>query len=769
MKLFISLGRFSALCLLSGLILVCARTARAQGIEGATITAIEVSYVGPQTVSKDRVLANMRTKVGAHYSEATVEDDIRGLYQTAKIQNVRIFGEPTAGGVRVQVILATRALVTEIEVDGAHELSATSVRKRVKVKLPAAADAEKLEEGREAINDYYQAKGFTDVKVDLQLVNNEAKGTARAVYTIQEGEKGAVRVVRFEGNKTFGARKLRKVMKTRPKTVISFLDKSGRLDQAQLQQDLDSIREYYQNHGYIDIAIPEVRQERFAGGVRLVIVIKEGVQYHVRQVGFSGEQATNEQKLRAILKMKEGSVYTPEALGKDTKAITDGYGTGGYVDVDVHPDGTPAGQGLVDLHYTITEGERSFVERVNIVGNTRTKDKVIRREVLVLPGDVYDTVRVDITKQRLENLGYFEKVETFPEQTGIPSRRNLLVQVEEKRTGSLQFGAGYSTIDSVIGFVEFSQGNFDLLNYPTFTGAGQKFRARAQFGSQRQDYEVSLTEPYFLGYRFSLGGDVFYHGASFLSSVYDERDYGFSLTSRLPLTTFSYGTLTYRLEDVEIYNVDPNASALIQIEAGTRLKSELTPSYVYDTRDNVFLTRHGHRFIFTPHVAGGFLGGDVQTYGFDFQASQYFLLPLDNILLFNGEVAVIDTWGSGNEVPIFDRLFLGGANDLRGFNYRDVSPRDVNGEPLGGKTLARFTVEDTFPVIPKVRVAVFYDTGFVHKDAYDIDTAGLAGDVGVGVRLDLPVGPLRLDYGFPIQGSKGSNGGKFNFSVGYQF
>ena len=769
MKHLISLRRLAAFSFLLGLSVAFPQGARAQSIEGAAITGIDVSYVGPQTVSKERVLANMRTKVGARYSETTVEEDIRGLYATAKVQNVRIFGTPSGAGVRVQVILATKALVTEIEIDGAQKLNAGSVRRQVKFKLPGPSDAEKLEEGREAINDYYQRKGFTDVKVDLQLVNNEERGTARAVYTVNEGEKGAVRAIRFEGNKTYSDRKLRKQMKTKAKTPIAFFDKSGRLDQAQLQQDLDSIREFYQNHGYIDIAIPEVRQERSSSGLRLVVVIKEGAQYHVRQLTFSGQEVTNEQKLRAVLKMKEGAVYSPEALAADSKSMNDGYGAGGFVDVDVHPEGTAAGPGLVDLHYTIAEGERSFVERVNVVGNTRTKDKVIRREVLVLPGDVYNTVRVDVSKQRLQNLGYFEKVETFPEQTGIPSRRNLLVQVEEKRTGSLQFGAGYSTIDSIIGFVEFSQGNFDLFNWPAFTGAGQKFRARAQFGAQRQDYEVSLTEPYFLGYRLSLGGEVFYHGASFLSSIYDERDYGFSISTRLPLTAFSYTSLTYRLEEVEIFNVDPNASSFIQIEAGTRLKSELTPSYVYDTRDNLFLTRRGHRVILTPHVAGGFLGGEVQTYGFDLQASQYFPLPLDNILLLNGQVAVIDSWGGSNDVPIFDRLFLGGSNDLRGFNYRDVSPKDPNGEPLGGRTLARFTIEDTFPIIPKVRFAVFYDTGFVHADAYDFDTAALAGDFGVGLRLDLPVGPLRLDYGIPIQGNQGSSSGKFNFSVGYQF
>jgi outer membrane protein insertion porin family len=769
MKQLFSLGRAAALLLSLGLLLLCAPSGRAQGVEGVTVNGIDVNYVGPQTLSRDRVLANMRTKVGAPYSETTVEEDIRGLYATGKVQNVRIFGTPSGNGVRVQVILATRALVTEIEIDGAQQLRASSVRKRVKFKLPGEVDAEKLEEGRQAINDYYQSKGFTDVKVDLQVVNNQEKGTARAVYTINEGEKGAVRSIVFQGNNHFSDRTLRKKMKTKPKGIFSFVDKSGRLDQSQLQQDLDSVREFYQNKGYIDVAIPEVRQERTDKGLRITIVIDEGAQYHVHKLTFSGEQVTNEEKLRGILKMKEGSVYSPEALTTDVKTMTDGYGSGGYVDVDIRPEGVPAGTGLVDLHYTIQEGERSFVERVNIVGNSRTKDKVIRREILVLPGDVYNTVRVDVSKQRLENLGYFEKVDTFPEDSGIPSRKNLLVQVQEKRTGSLQFGAGYSTIDSIIGFVEFSQGNFDVLNWPTFTGAGQKFRARAQFGSLRQDYEVSLTEPYFLGKQLSLGGDVFYHGASFLSSVYDQRAYGFSLSSRFPLTAYSYASLTYGLQEVEIFNVDATASPEIKAQAGTLLNSELTPSYTYDTRDSVFLTRHGHRFIFTPHVSGGFLGGDVQTYGFDFQASQYFLLPLDNILLLNGEIATVDGWGGSTNVPLFDRLFLGGANDLRGYSYRDVSPRDVNGEPLGGNTLVRFTIEDTFPIIPKVRFAMFYDTGFVHSDAYDFSTDDLSGDVGIGLRLDLPVGPLRLDYGFPIQGPYGSSSGQFNFSVGYQF
>jgi outer membrane protein insertion porin family len=341
--------------------------------------------------------------------------------------------------------------------------------------------------------------------------------------------------------------------------------------------------------------------------------------------------------------------------------------------------------------------------------------------------------------------------------------------VEEKRTGSLQFGAGYSTIDSLVGFVEFDQANFDLFNYPAFTGAGEKFRARAQFGSERQDYLLSLDEPYFLNYRLSLGGELFYHDADYLSTLYVEKDYGASLTSRTPLGPFAYGSLTYRIEDIDIADVDPTASEFFQEAAGTRLKSELTPSLVYDTRDNVFLTRHGRRIIFTPHVAGGPLGGDVQTYGFDLVGSQYFLLPLDNILLLNAEVAEIDTWGSGDDVPIFDRLFLGGANDLRGFQFRDVSPRDAQNQPIGGRSLARFTIEDTFPIIPKVRFAVFADTGFVNSNAYDFSINAEASDVGIGVRLDLPIGPVRIDYGFPIQGDQFGDSGQFNFNIGYQF
>ncbi len=713
----------------------------------------------------------MRTKVGQPYSDTTVEQDIRALYTSGDIQNVRIFGQPEGDGVKVVVVVQTRTVVHAIEIDGAQKFSAKAIRKAIKIKLNTPLSGDALEEGRQNIIDLYQGHGFTDVNVQYRVESDEKRATSTVIYTINEGEKGSVSVIRFEGNNSFSSKVLRKQMKTKGKTIISFLDKSGRLDQAQLQNDLDALREWYQDHGYIDVVIGEMRKERTKAGVQLVIPIVEGAKYHVGKITIVGNKVTTTEKIRFFLKMKEGSIYSPKALREDAKTLADAYGAGGYVDLEITPQALPAGAGRVDVTYTINEGDRSFVQRVNIVGNGRTKDKVIRREVLIAPGDVYNTVRVDISKKRLENLGYFEKVETYPDDTSVPGRKDLTVQVEEKRTGSLNFGIGYSTIDSAVGFVELTQGNFDITNWPTFTGAGQKFRTRIQFGTQRQDLIFILTEPYFLDRRLSFGGELFYHNADFYSAVYQQRTYGLSLTARKPITPFLSTSATYLLQNVDIYNVAGNAGIEIKSQAGSQSTSEITTTLVYDNRDNPFITHTGHRIVLTPYVTGGFLGGETQIYGFDLEVSQYFKLPYDTILLLNGEIATVDRWGNSIEqVPLYDRLYLGGGNDLRGFGFREVGPKDIQGNPIGGKTLSRFTIEYTIPIITgKARLAIFYDTGFVNFPAYDFSTSNVASDIGIGVRLNLPVGPIRIDYGIPIQKDGNSGSGHFNFNVGYQF
>ncbi len=741
--------------------------------QGSTpiVRSIDVQYTGPATVSKERIMAQLRTAVGQPYSEQIVEQDIQSLYKTGSILNVRIFAQPEGDGVKVIVALQTRFVVREIEIDGAERINPKKIRKDITLKINQPVNEEEMEKARQKIIERYQIKGFTDIDVKYRVDPiDEKRGTARVVYTINEGVKGAVRRIHFEGNEHFSENVLRKQMKTKGKTLISFFDKSGRLDEPQLQQDLDSVKEFYQNHGYIDVDVKDVRKERPENGPMIItIVVTEGPQYHVGKITASGYKNTTEEKIRAVLKMKEGAVYSPKALREDAKAIADAYGTGGYVDLSIVPQGSPAGPGLIDVHYQIEEGNRFFVQRINIVGNVRTKDKVIRREVLIAPGDVFNTVRVENSKKRLENLGYFAKVETYPEDTGVAGRKDLTIEVQEKRTGSLSFGGGFSTVDKLVGFAELTQGNFDLMNWPGFTGAGQKFRLRVQVGTARKDVILALTEPWLFDRRLSLGGQAFYSEADYLSSIYNQREYGFAVELRKPLNAFMYATLGYRLDNMEIYDVSPAASALIKAEEGARLKSEILTSLVLDRRDSPILTRHGQRISVAPYVAGGFLGGDTQIYGFNVEASQYFHLWWDNILLFNAESGVVNTWGSGDHVPIFDRLFLGGSNNLRGFNFRDVGPKDQFGEPLGGKTMARGTIEYTFPIVSKARGAIFYDTGFVHADAYDFSGDHIASDIGVGLRLDLPIGPMRIDYGIPIRRDGNSGEGKFNFNVGYQF
>jgi outer membrane protein insertion porin family len=378
-------------------------------------------------------------------------------------------------------------------------------------------------------------------------------------------------------------------------------------------------------------------------------------------------------------------------------------------------------------------------------------------------------VRVDITKKRLDNLGYFAKVETYPEETDIPGRKDLTILVQEKRTGSLSFGGGYSTVDALVGFAELTQGNFDLFNWPSFTGGGQKFRLRVQYGTQRKDFILSITEPYFLDRRLSLNGQGFYTEANYLSSEYDQRNYGFAFELRKPINAYTSATLGYQLQDIDIFNVAVSASPFIKSQQGSFTESKIFSGVVFDSRDNPLLSRHGQRFSFAPYVAGGFLGGNTQVYGLDFEGSQYFHLPWDTILLINGEVATVSQWGNGNDVPIFERLYLGGSNNLRGFPFRGVGPQDVNGEPLGGKSMWRTTVEWTFPIIEKARGAIFYDTGFVNSSEWSFGFNHIASDIGVGLRLDLPIGPLRLDYGYPLQRDGYNGGGRFNFNVGYQF
>jgi outer membrane protein insertion porin family len=740
-------------------------------------------------LSRQRVLDNLATKVGYPYSDRQVEEDIKALYATGNVSNARIFAEPVAGGLKVTVLLQGRATVGAVLIEGAEAVSNAKIRKEIGTKPGDPFGEERVNEDRQKIIKLYEDRNFTDVKVEA-VKSEMADKRIKVVFRIDEGPKLVIRRITFTGNDSVLPGDLIKVMKTKTANLLSFITKAGRLLPSQLDEDKESIRTLYQNRGFADMRVADVQTQPIGDkGIDLIISIVEGTQYRVAKLSVEGVSVVDAQQLKAKLKMREGSLYTPEGMGADLKQLRDFYGSRGYVDMNAQPQITPAGEGQIDLTYRVDEGVQSYVNLINIQGNTKTKDKVIRRELAVHPGGIYDTTLVDVSKTRLMNLNYFSKVDTTPQDTLVPGRKDLDVIVEEKKTGSFNFGAGFSSIDSLIGFAELQQSNFDLFNWPYFTGGGQRFRIRAQYGLQRQDFTVSLTEPWFMGYKVSVGGEFYYHAASFLSTVYNQSNLGGALQARKALTPFLALRGEYRGEQIKIYNVQSATAGSAIQNAGNNspfTKSALLAALDYDNRDSLFLTRRGQSVNLTAFGAGGGLGGTVQDYGLNLEAKKYFPLPWDMILLTKGSLGFVNPWGSGtkgttnNAVPIFDELYLGGANDMRGFAYREVGPKDQYGNPVGGNSSVYGTAEITFPIIPRLRGALFSDWGFVNAGSWNISpntvtidnttSGGLNGDVGIGARIELPIGPIRIDWGYPIKSDQWNHSnGQFNFNVGYTF
>lgn len=736
------------------------------------VKSIDVQFVGPQSVAKEKILANMRTRVGKPYSPTVTEEDVRNLYATNNVTNVRIFGEPQGDGVKVIVVVQTKSTVSEVYINGVTRFKTAKIRDQIKTKPGDALSESALNSDKQAIIKYYQDKGYGDVDVTFSTKASDAAGTAQVTFEVAEGIRSKIDRVTFEGNTALTRKQLQKVIKTKNKGLLDvFSSTAGKLNSDQIEADREAIRALYNSKGYIDAAVGEPTITRRGQKVDVTFPITEGREYHVGKVTYSGARVFPLDELTRGLTLKAGGIYSPQGLAADRKALGDLYGSKGYLDLQVFATPSPGGAGIVNVDFRLDEGIQYYVDKVNIAGNTRTKDKVIRRELPLAPGDVFNTVRMQAGQSRLENLKYFSKVDVRPAEPliSVPGRRDLNVDVAETRTGSFNFGAGFSSIDNLLGFVELTQGNFDVAGWPRFQGAGQKFRARIQYGTERKDAIISLTEPYFLDQKLSLGGEIYYRDASYTSSVYDERRYGTAISLRKPLGEFTAGRFEYRLEKVGIHNFDDGVSKEIRSEEGDLTKSQVSIGVTNDSRDKIYLPRHGHRIDAQAYFSG--LGGDEKIYGFDLEGSQYFHLPGDTILTLEAQVAGVEGWGSDERVPIWDRLYLGGPNSLRGFSYRDVGPKDKNGEPVGGRTLARFTAEYTFPIVESVRGAVFYDVGFVNKPSWDFGTNNVNSDIGIGLLLELPaIGPIRIDYGIPIQADKDNDSsGKFQFNVGYKF
>jgi outer membrane protein insertion porin family len=781
------LGQFAALTSLS--IFALAGSLHAQDFEGKKITEVNIRYTGAKTVDEARLRNLMTTKSGTVYRAESLDNDIKALYESGLVDDVRFLAEPVGDNVILIAEVTTRPGLGGVGFVGNSIFSDQKLAKESKVKAGGALSDEQILEARRNIEKYYQGYGYPDVTVTHRTQATGQPGLSDLIFVIDEGQKNEVRKISFEGNTTFTDLELRKEMKVKPKGWFSWLTKSGRFESDQLDADLDAILDFYRSRGFLRVSSPGISRVPVGdGSVDLVINIVEGERYTVAGVGFGKMTVFKPEELYPSLTLVGDAPYSSKKMRADITMIRSFYGSRGYADVLVTPDIRDAGPNRVNIVYKITEGSRFRVGRVNIAGNTKTQDKVIRREIPLKPGDQFNTVELETTKTRLENLQYFSEVQANGSPGGA-GYRDVNVLVEEKATGSVGVGVGFSSIDSVVGFLTLEQTNFDVFNPWNFTGGGQRFSMNLRAGNERSDFSVSLVEPWFMDQQLALGGELFYRESSYFSDNFDQTNIGGALSLRKPLGPRSSIKGEYRLETINIDSdinnnsfftpagiPDGNNSQFAEQRiGGDYLRSAVAVNYIYDSRDSVIQARGGHKVDLGMVFAG--LGGDVETFTISAQGVKYWNLKWDTILSLNGEVAVVDTFG--DDVPIFERMYLGGGRTLRGFEFRNVGPRDLGytNDVFGGNSLGYATVEYSVPVIESVRAVVFSDSGFVNADSWDLNPGDIYSDVGLGIRLKLPISPLplALDYAIPVvtpsgpTGDQADTGGQFQFSVSSQF
>jgi outer membrane protein insertion porin family len=745
---------------------------KAQDFEGKTITEVSVKYRGAKTVDEARIRNLMSTKAGSKYRAERLDSDIKTLFESGLIDDVRFLAEAVGGGVRVIADVQTRAAINGVGFVGNTVFSDEKLAKQTKLKSGSSMSDTEILGARRNIEKYYQGNGYPDILVSHRTQPTGQAGLSDLIFVIDEGAKNEVRNIRFEGNTVFTSKELRKEMKTKPKGWFSWLTKSGRFESYQLDEDLDAVLDYYRSRGYLRASSPGIRREPVGDGrVDLVIPISEGEKYTVAGVSFGRMTVFKAEELYPSMMLNGGDAYSSAEMRQDIKTIRSFYGSRGYADAAVSPDISDAGPNKVTIKYQVIEGSRFKVGRVNIQGNIKTKDKVIRREVPLKPGDWFNTVELETTKARLQNLQYFGDVQASGTPTG-GGYRDVDILVEERNTGSVGVGLGISSVDSVVGLLSLEQTNFDIMNPWAFTGGGQRFGMNLRLGTERSEFSVSLVEPWFLDQRLALGGELFYRQSQYFSDVYEQTNAGGAIYVRKPLTEKSSLKLEYRLEQITV-DVDSGSSPVFMAEDGDFIRSAVTLNYLYDNRDSTLQPRSGERFDVSLTVAGGIFGGDVDTVTFSAQGAKYWNLKWDTILSVNGELAFVDA--TSGTVPIFDRLFLGGGRTLRGFEFRDIGgPRDAaSDEVLGGQSLGFVSVEYTVPIVDTVRAAVFCDVGFVNNGSWEITPDDLYSDIGVGVRIKLPISPvpLALDYAVPVSSPDGraDKGGQFNFYLNYEY
>lgn len=758
-----------------------------ENFDGRKVSSVNIRYEkGKPSVPNQRLLDVIQTAPGGTYSTQRVNDDLERLLQKGLVSsNARVLATPVGtDAVQVTFVVEPTGIIGGAGFTGNHHFTAKELREATKLVSSNTVNDHDLSKARAEIIRLYQEAGYPDVKVNWRNAPTARPGYQDVIFDIQEGRRVRLRHIRFVGNHQFDAQQLRQIMKNKQRDFLFWINDSGIVNREQLDDDLQEILRHYRNYGYLRAAIQKVEytdtgKQTGPQDLSIRIYLTEGPRYRVRNVSFKGNKVYTAQELEPGMSMLNGDIYSLQKVSDDTTMIRKYYGAKGYADADVRPDINEVGvekdgTHLIDILYEINEGSSYAVGNIHVRGNTKTKQHVILRELPLKPGQFFNSVDLETARKRLTNLGYFDGVDVSPALSDVPGYRNININVHERMTGTLSLGVAVSSVESVYMYANATQSNFDirgLFGGGSLVGGGQRLTVQGKLGFENQSALISLVEPWFLERKLSLGNEVYFSNSTYLSDYYAQKNYGYAISLSRALNDQQSVRVEYRIEN---YELDQQGMAPIFFIESCRKysRSNLRLSWVYDTRDALITPRQGGHIELFASYSGP--GSTVQTYNTGLNASIYHNSIWDSIFSLNFGLETIDTVKSEKEVPIFERCYLGGPQNLRGFRFRDVGMIDeaLSGdETMGGNSSAFVQAEVSIPVVETVRFAFFVDAGFVHKDSFNFQPKDFCADYGIGLRINLPgMGPMAVDYAIPFSTHNAvDRSGQFQFYADYKY